>query len=196
MSFKVPKGIKIKAKKKGTTLSQCLRAVSNGNTRNRDSKVPRNRARTWCFTLNNYTEEDCVSMSHSKWDNLKIKKLVFQEEMGKKNVKHLQGVVMFEEQISFSSLKKFNSKVHWSKCRDIKASIKYCSKESTRNGEIYTYGDVQKNLWKDESKIELMDHEEMLEDMCKQMKESKTEIAIAWDKKEIKRYGHLYKHLI
>lgn len=171
MSYKVPKGLIVVVKGRRNEVSQCLKAVSNGNTINRDSKVARNRARIWCFTLNNYTEEDVVSLSHNKWNNLKIKKLVFQEELGKKNVKHLQGVVQFENQISFSELKKFNGKIHWSKCRDIKASIKYCSKEKTRNGDLYKIGDVDKYIWKD--KVELMSSKEVYGDMCKQMCEKK-----------------------
>ncbi len=196
MSYKVPKGLVVKIKKKRNEVSQCLKAVSNGNTINRDSKLKRNRARTWCFTLNNYSDEDVVSLSHDKWEDMKIKKLVFQEETGKKNVKHLQGVVQFTNQISFSQLKKFNGKIHWSKCRDIKASIKYCSKEETRTGDIYKYGDVDKNLWKDKKK--LMTVQEVYEDMESQMinHDNVKDIVEEWCQLEKKRYGDKYKHIL
>ncbi len=145
---------------KNVSMSQ---RVSSGNTNNRDTKLGRNRCRRWCFTLNNYTKENIVSMSHDKWDNMKIKKYVFQEEIGKNKTAHLQGVVEFENQVDFSRLKKFNDKAHWSKCRDIKASIKYCSKEETRIDveKIYKYGDVEKWLWKDKPMVEEISYDEM-----------------------------------
>ncbi len=128
------------------TLSQ---SVPKGNTNKRDSKNVRNRARSWCFTLNNYKEEDVVTLSHNKWENLRIKKFCFQEEIGEKNkIPHLQGVVQFEESVSFTTLKAFHDKIHWEKCRDLKGSIKYCSKENTRSGKLYHHGVLQKNLWK------------------------------------------------
>ncbi len=127
--------------------------VSKGNTDGVRHPPSRNRSRSWCFTLNNYTEEDVVSLSHNKWDDMKINKLVFQEEIGKNKTKHLQGVVKFRNQVSFSNLKEFHKGIHWSKCRNIKASIKYCSKVDTRNGELYTIGDVENGLYKEYEKV-------------------------------------------
>lgn len=144
--------IKLKQTAVTSEVSHCLPSVSNGNTTFRDTRVSRNRARSWCFTLNNYTTECIVSLSHNKWNNMEITKYVFQEEIGEMGTPHLQGVVQFINQISFTSLKEFHNKVRWSKCKNLKASIKYCSKEETRNGEIYTYGDVEKYLWKDKPK--------------------------------------------
>ena len=77
-------------------VSHCLKSVSNGNTMESRHSSSRNRARTWCFTLNNYTEEDSVSLSHNKWNDMEITKLVFQEEIGEKGTPHLQGVVQFK----------------------------------------------------------------------------------------------------
>ncbi len=136
-------------------VSHCLPSVSNGNTSFRDTKIQRNRARSWCFTLNNYTTNDVVSLSHNKWDDMEITKYVFQEEIGENGTKHLQGIIQFKNQISFTSLKEFHNKIRWSKCKNLKASIKYCSKEDTRNGKIYTYGDIAKWLWKDKPKCNL-----------------------------------------
>ncbi len=150
--------------------SHCLSSVSNRNSIKRDTNLPRNRARTWCFTLNNYGEEDTVSLSHPEWNNMKITKMVFQEEIGNENgTKHLQGVVQFANQVSFTSLKEFHDKIHWSKCRNLNASIKYCSKEDTRNGEIYTHGDIEKWLWKDTKDEPLMSIVDMYQDMYRQM---------------------------
>ncbi len=158
---------------KAVSLSHC---VSKGNTMESRHTSSRNRARTWCFTLNNYTEDDCVSLSHNKWDEFEISKCVFQEEIGEENkTKHLQGVVQFKNQISFTSLKEFHNKIRWSKCKNLNASIKYCSKEKSRNGEIYNYNCDKKLLWIDNKKEKMIKHDLMVTDMCKQMKEEKLE---------------------
>ncbi len=147
--------IKLKQPIIETEVSHCLSSVSNGNTINRDTIIHRNRARSWCFTLNNYTTEDSVSLSQQKWNNMEITKYVFQEEIGENKTRHLQGVVQFKNQVSFTSLKEFHNKIRWSKCGNLIASIKYCSKEETRNGEIFYFGNVEKWLWKDKSKCKL-----------------------------------------
>jgi len=148
------------------SLSQLSQKCSNGNTNDRAQEKTRNRSRIWSWTLNNYTEDDIVELSHNIWNNCPINKYVFQEEMGK--TKHLQGVTQFENQVSFSSLKEFNNRIHWSKSRKgLKANIKYCSKESTRNGRIFTYGDVEKDLWKDKPK-NTMTSAEIWDDMRRQ----------------------------
>jgi len=154
-------------------VSHSLVGLSNGNTIRESNNSKRNRARIWFFTLNNYTEEEVVSLSHNKWDDMKINLYVFQKEIGENGTKHLQGVVQFNNQISFSSLKEFNKRIHWQKCKGIKNSIKYCSKENTRDGKdaIYTYGDVEKYLWKDKAKNTLT-MDEIIEDMRRQAIES------------------------
>ncbi len=147
--------------------------VPKGNTIIRDSKVQRNRARSWCFTLNNYKEEDVVTLSHPKWNNMRTKRICFQEEMGEEEkTPHLQGVVQFEESVSFTTLKSFHDKIHWEKCRNLAASIKYCSKNDTKYGKLYTHGVSEKQLWRGKSKAKLMDTREVYEDMCDQMKKT------------------------
>ncbi len=128
--------------------------VPKCNTTIRDTKVKRNRARSWCFTLNNYIEEDIVTLTHPKWNNMRCKKICFQEELGEESkVPHLQGVVQFVESVSFTTLKSFHDKIHWEKCKSLPASIKYCSKVNTRNGKLYTHGVPDKYLWKGGEKI-------------------------------------------
>ncbi len=157
-------------------VSHSLNSVSNGNTRESRHCSSRNRARTWCFTLNNYTDECIVSLSHNKWSDMEITKCVFQEEIGEKGTPHLQGVVQFKNQVSFTTLKEFHNKIRWSKCKNLQASIKYCSKQDTRNGELYQHGNVEKWLWKDKGKEkELMSITDMYKDMERQMIEQISE---------------------
>ena len=98
------------------------------NTKN----VARERSRNWTFTLNNYTEEDIKSIC--KIDA----KYVFQEEKGENGTPHLQGILMFKNPKTFNGIKKLIPKAHIEKARSKIASIKYCTKVETRNGELYS----------------------------------------------------------
>jgi len=71
---------------------------------------------------------------------------VFQEETGEKGTKHLQGIFMFKNAVSFKKLKSNIPTAHIEVCRNQKASIRYCSKKETRTGEIYTNIDIEKVL--------------------------------------------------
>lgn len=100
-----------------------------GNTK----KQRPNPGKHWCFTFNNYNEEDInVFLRGVK----KAKRYVFQEEVGKKTgTPHLQGYVNFYERIRPIGL--FDKRIHWEPCYDIKGSIKYCQKEDTRVGRVW-----------------------------------------------------------
>lgn len=58
-------------------------------------------SRAWCFTLNNYTDEDIIA-----YQNLKCKYIVFSKEVGESGTPHLQGYFYFANARSFSSIKK------------------------------------------------------------------------------------------
>ena len=89
----------------------------------------------WCFTFNNYTQDDIKQFQ--KISSNSSNKYVFQEEIGEEGTRHLQGYIEFKEKLRPKNL--FDNKIHWEKCRNIKKSILYCSKEDTRNGEIYCH---------------------------------------------------------
>ncbi len=109
--------------------------------------LPPKRCRSWCFTLNNHTDEHFVSLSHLN-SEYKIKKIIFQEEIGKNGTPHLQGVIQFHNQFLFSKLKELYPTAHWEPCRSLKGSIKYCSKEETRAGKNFSYGIKDTEMWK------------------------------------------------
>ena len=96
-----------------------------------------------------------------------IIKLIFQEELGKKNTKHIQGFVQFKNQIDFRQIKKYLPKCHLEKTRSVAASIKYCSKEDTRSGTRYTYGVSNNELFK--KKLPPLSEEEIMIGLKKQM---------------------------
>lgn len=83
----------------------------------------------WVFTWNNYEQSDIDSLLNLSGVN----KYIFQEEIGENKTKHLQGYVCFDKRVRPKGL--LSEKIHWERCRNIKNSIKYCSKEDTRNGK-------------------------------------------------------------
>ncbi len=103
------------------------------------------RARAWCYTWNNHTEENWHTNTHL-FEQFKIKKLICQEEKGKNGTQHIQGFIQFENAIQFETLKKIDKKIHWEVCRNIPASINYCSKKDTRDGRTYSFGIKKKKI--------------------------------------------------
>jgi len=86
------------------------------------------RTRGWCFTLNNYNEEE--------YENIKVyghtntAKFVVGKEVGAKGTKHLQGYLYFSNGKTFDQIKKINPKAHWEKAKgNPDQNFKYCSKE-------------------------------------------------------------------
>ncbi len=100
----------------------------------------RNRSRSWCFTINNHTPEILSHLSHPENWFCIIKKLAFQEELGENKTLHLQGVVVFANQVGFDRVKQFLPSAHIEKCKSVAASVRYCTKEQTRVGKVVTYG--------------------------------------------------------
>lgn len=109
-------------------------SISSGEIGNTKQISP---SKHWCFTINNYDKADIdniISISSSI-----VPKYIFQEEIGDEGTPHLQGYLSFNtKKRPFSVFKKTN--IHWEKCRNISASIKYCSKEDTKAGERWIRG--------------------------------------------------------
>ncbi len=94
--------------------------------------------RNWCFTLNNYNEND-ITQLHKEKSNISCKQFCFQEEKGKNEIPHLQGVIAYNNTKSLRTMRKLLPRAHWESCNNLKASLAYCSKEETRNGNTFTY---------------------------------------------------------
>lgn len=99
-----------------------------------NTKKQRLRSRIYCFTLNNPGEHGFIDMSHLShiFDALGAKSYVYQLEEGDNKTPHLQGVVQFQNQIEFNSVKQIHNAIHWEICKNFKASITYCSKAEGR----------------------------------------------------------------
>lgn len=82
-------------------------------------------AKKWCFTLNNYTEDEISSIVPIF--NEKCKIAFFSKEIGEGGTPHLQGFALFKVKIRPSSLLK---KAHWTISRgSILENLIYCRKE-------------------------------------------------------------------
>lgn len=91
-------------------------------------------ARSCCFTLNNYTEEEFVSIK--SW---KCSYLVVGKEVGENGTPHLQGYVEWSSPKKFSTLKKLNGRIHWELRRGTsKQASDYCKKD----GNFYEAGEI------------------------------------------------------
>lgn len=102
----------------------------------------RKRARAWCFTLNNYEPSDIIYLKDVfGTPDTDGTRYCFQEEMGEDGLTpHLQGVVHFRNARDFKAIKTLHGKAHWEACRDLKRSVRYCSKDETRNGKVFVQG--------------------------------------------------------
>lgn len=81
-------------------------------------------SRTWCFTVNNWTEEDFLSIK-----SLPFSYLIIGKEVSKTGTPHLQGYVTLQSPSRLSGLKKINGRAHWEIARSVEASKRYCKKD-------------------------------------------------------------------
>lgn len=90
--------------------------------------------RNWCFTWNNYTEDDCKSIE--SWvtpEGLGFRCVMYGREVGASGTPHLQGFFVAHTVKSFSSLKKvLPAALHIEKMKGrIEHNVKYCTKDGT-----------------------------------------------------------------
>lgn len=91
------------------------------------------RSRAWCFTLNNYTQEEVDKLKLYPCDYM-----LFGYEVGEEGTPHLQGFFYAGTQRVLSAIKKKTSdRIHLENARDIPASIAYCKKD----GNFFEQGD-------------------------------------------------------
>lgn len=109
-------------------MSQAKKILArNGNTKTF-------RAYTYVFTWNNYPADGPQRLVQY-FDN--AASYVFQQEKGENGTPHLQGYVGYKSKKSFSVLKKMFPAIHWEKCKNKAAAIRYCQKSDSRDGEMW-----------------------------------------------------------
>ena len=85
-------------------------------------------AKRWCFTLNNWTEDELSSIS-SKFRVL-CSICLIGSEVGDEGTPHLQGYVEFLTKCRPKS-HELTERIHWEKCKGTRDdNVRYCSKDS------------------------------------------------------------------
>lgn len=97
------------------------------------------RSRGWCFTLNNYTDEDVSILSQGGTSPQDVVYLVFGKEVGDSGTHHLQGYLHTKTVKSFKQAKAIISdRAHVEPRKgSVKQAIEYCCKD----GDVIEFGD-------------------------------------------------------
>jgi hypothetical protein len=96
------------------------------------------RGKNWCFTLNNYSEEEYKEILNTDCGYIIIGK-----EVGENGTPHLQGYIQMKITKRLTGMKKINDKAHWEQARGTpEENRKYCSKEKNfeEKGSISNQG--------------------------------------------------------
>lgn len=96
--------------------------------------------RRWCFTLNNYTEEEFEQIKRTSSDRCSY--AIIGQETGESGTPHLQAYVCLKRRLRFTSFKNtFNRRIHLEPARSSPATNKeYCSK----SGVYWEFGTMPK----------------------------------------------------
>ncbi len=95
------------------------------------------RSYNWFLTWNNYDAESIVTLLNLA----QVKKYCIQEEVGKDGTPHLQGVMVFKTNVSWTGLNNAcEKKCWWKRCRNVAAAVNYCSKVETSAGKRWVEG--------------------------------------------------------
>lgn len=120
------------------------------------------RAKFWCFTLNNYTQDDVDRLATPTET---VNYMVVGKEVGESGTPHLQGTVCFVERKRLQQVKAFIGEAHCTVTRYLLQSIEYCKKD----GDIIEWGQVPVIGKKERSD---------LEDFKQSVKEGVTDMAL------------------
>lgn len=94
------------------------------------------RGKNWCFTLNNYSEEDCERLTQLV-ENNECVYIIFGKEIGESGTPHLQGFISFAKRVYLTDVKKRVSRTaHFELARLVPESIEYCKKD----GDVFEEG--------------------------------------------------------
>jgi len=105
------------------------------------------RARHWCFTLNNYTENELTQILRlfdvKKWT------YIIGKEVGESGTPHLQGFITHKNPIAFNTLQKQMPRAHLEKAiANLDCNYAYCSKDGNFVTNIVQKKEVNVNYKK------------------------------------------------
>jgi len=103
----------------------------------------------WCFTLNNYTVDECQAINE-----LDVKYMIYGREVGLTGTPHLQGFIIFSGSKRLSTLKKLIPRAHLEIAKGTtEQNITYCTKDQevseygTRPKTPADKGQMEKDRW-------------------------------------------------
>lgn len=106
-------------------------------------KTRMSRARHWCITINNPTDNDRSQFTEEVVKARPIKYLVWQVEKGENDTPHIQGYVCFTKQFRLSQVKEYFPRAHLEVARGKPEDNKrYCTKEEGRLEGPFEYGEL------------------------------------------------------
>lgn len=118
-----------------------------GNTKPIPPKKETKRSRRFCFTINNYSEDE-IAQLHKSFDGSKY---IIGKEVGDEGTPHLQGYVEFKFGKTLTALKKINNRAHWEIAKgNTDQNVKYCSKEGNFTTNLEVPIDMAEEILKDE----------------------------------------------
>lgn len=109
------------------------------------------RAKVWCFTLNNYTNDD-----ENALQDIEIAiYILYGREVGENGTPHLQGMVEFPIRKTFNQVKAINGlqRAHIEVCYNPQASVEYCKKD----GDVFERGELSRGQGRRSDLDETMD---------------------------------------
>lgn len=120
------------------------------------------KTRSYCFTLNNYSEAEVESVK-----NIECSYLVFGKEIGKSGTPHLQGFIHFINPRTITGLKRVKGleRAHLEVAVAPKKAIKYCMKD----GDVFEKGEFKQGARNDLAKV------------YEEVKNGKPVDEVAWD---------------
>lgn len=100
-------------------------------------------AKHWCFTINNYEENDLLLLRKSS-DIPCVRYLIFQQEIGEEGTPHIQGYISLDKKQRLNLVKKLvGDRAHLTLSKGSpQQNRKYCSKgETAKAGTLEEYGE-------------------------------------------------------
>lgn len=99
---------------------------------------PSERSRRWCFTLNNYSEDEVAVATSFIRDDPRVVYGVFGREVGTTGTPHLQGYIVFRNNTRLRTLRReFNERAHFEIARGTsEQASQYCKKD----GDFVEFG--------------------------------------------------------
>lgn len=107
-----------------------------GNTKTPAPPSQPNQCMHWCFTWNNYQDEDIETLE-TLFKHI-CHKYCFQQEEGENKTPHLQGVISLKKKSRWTEFG-LPKAIHWEKCQHVTKAYLYCSKTESRVGNVYAY---------------------------------------------------------